>query len=261
MIRIDPNRCVLCGMCAKVCASRCLHITDNGIAVRHEERCIQCGHCTAVCPQAALSLNGIQPDTLKPTGTLPDINELDALIRSRRSIRLFKEDAVPEELLLHALDTVRYAPTGKNLENVQWLIIEGRDALRRVADAVIDLFRTDGRTAALAVSHDRGEDPIFRGAPCAVFACAEGTYALDIVNCSIAVTTLDLMLPVLGLGGCWAGFAMRAAAMDDKVCEAMNVEKGLRPLAGLMIGRPAVHYKRIPERRALRIRTVKGENA
>ena len=146
MIRIDPNRCVLCGMCAKVCASRCLHITD-------------------------------------------------------------------------------------------------------------------GRTAALAVSHDRGEDPIFRGAPCAVFACAEGTYALDIVNCSIAVTTLDLMLPVLGLGGCWAGFAMRAAAMDDKVCEAMNVEKGLRPLAGLMIGRPAVHYKRIPERRALRIRTVKGENA
>lgn len=261
MILIDHARCIRCGLCARVCAAGCLHVSDNGIDIRHEERCMHCGQCTAVCPQAAVSLNGVDPDTLTPVGALPGADELTALIRSRRSIRLFREDPVPEDLLLRALDTVRWAPTGKNLENVSWLIIEGRDALRRVSDAVIDLFRTDSRTAALAVAHDRGGDPIFRGAPCAVFACAAGTYDLDIVNCSIAVTTLDLMLPVLGLGGCWAGFAMRAASLSETVCEAMNVEKGLRPLAGLMIGLPAVRYRRVPSRRELRVRTVKGEKA
>ncbi len=261
MIRIDSARCIRCGLCTRVCAPRCLHLTDNGVVFRHEEYCMQCGHCTAVCPQAAVSLNGVDPDTQKPVGALPGIQELESLIRSRRSIRLFKDAPMPEDLILRALDTARYAPTGKNLENVSWLVIEGRDALRRVSDAVIDLFRADSRTAPLVASHERGGDPIFRGAPCAVFACASGEYDLDIVNCSIAVTTLDLMLPVLGLGGCWAGYAMRAAAMSEKVVEAMNVEKGLRPLAGLMIGLPAVQYRREPSRRELRVRTVKGEKA
>lgn len=261
MIHIEDTRCVRCGLCARVCPLHCFRLTAEGVRIHHEEYCMHCGHCTAVCPNAAVTLDGANPDTLPPVSALPDEEQLVALIRGRRSMRTFKDQPVPEETLMHALDTARYAPTGKNLENVSWLVLDGKDVLRRVADSVVNAFRGDDRLAGVVLSHDRGGDPIFRGAPCAVFACASGAYDLDIVNCSIAVSTLDLLLPVMGLGGCWAGYVMRAAALSDDVRKAMGVEDGLLPMAGLMIGLPDIRYRRIPARRELRVRWVKGEKA
>ncbi|WP_273523971.1 nitroreductase family protein [Mailhella massiliensis] len=261
MIRIDSSRCVRCGLCAGVCAAHCFHVDENAVHIRHEEYCMHCGHCAAVCPRAAVTLDDVAPDTLAPMTAFPTAESLSALIRGRRSLRVFKEDAVPRETLREALDTVRYAPTGKNLENVSWLVLEGRPTLRRVADRVVDVFRNHEQMRGLVLSHDSGNDPVFRGAPCAVFACAEGSYDLDIVNCSIAVATLDLLLPTMGLGGCWAGFVMRAAAMNDSVREAMGLAAPLKPLAGLMVGLPALHYRRIPQRRELRVQWVNGETA
>ncbi len=261
MIHIDSTRCIRCGLCARVCLVHCFHMVENAVTVRHEEYCLRCGQCTAVCPAGAVHLNGTDPDTLSPVQDFPAAESLAALIRGRRSIRAFKDESVPRETLLQALDIVRYAPTGKNLENVRWLVLEGRPALRRAADAMVNLFRSEKSMAALVAAHDRGEDPIFRGAPCAVFACAEGTYDLDIVNCSIAVAALDLLLPAMGLGACWAGYAMRAAALDERVRRAMDVDEKLRPMAGLMVGFPALRYRRIPERRALRVRFAHEEQA
>ena len=59
MIQIDTSRCVLCGMCARVCAAHCFHLTEKAVHVRHEEYCMHCGHCTAVCPKAAVTLDGV----------------------------------------------------------------------------------------------------------------------------------------------------------------------------------------------------------
>ena len=261
MIHIEDSRCVRCGLCARICPLHCFVVTEHGVRVHHEERCMHCGHCTAICPKAAVSLDGVNPDTLLPVSALPDAEHLSALIRGRRSVRAFRDGSVPEDVLRHALDVARYAPTGKNLENVSWLVIEGRNALRRVADRVVDSFRPEPRLAGVVASHDRGGDPVFRGAPCAVFACASGDYDLDIVNCSIAVATLDLLLPTLGLGGCWAGYVMRAASMDAAVREAMGTEPGLLPLAGLMVGVPELSFRRIPVRREARVRWVKEDMA
>lgn len=257
MIHIEESRCVRCGLCARICPLRCFRVTDEGVSVHHEDRCMRCGQCVAACPRAAVSLDGVNPDSLLPLSPLPDAERLAALIRQRRSVRAFRDEPVPEETLRRALDVVRYAPTGKNLENVSWLVIEGKAALRRVADRVVDAFRPEPRLAGVTASHDRGGDPIFRGAPCAVFACASGAYDLDVVNCSIAVATLDLLLPTLGLGGCWAGYAMRAASMSPAVREAMGAEQGMTPLAGLMVGAPAVEFRRVPSRREARVRWVK----
>ena len=221
---------------------------------------MHCGHCTAVCPQGAVHLDGVSPESLLSTAPLPEKEQLVALIRGRRSMRTFKKQPVPENLLIEALDTARYAPTGKNLENVSWLVLDGRDTLRRIADAVVDSCRGDSRMSDVVLAHDRGDDPIFRGAPCAVFACADNAYDLAVVNCAIAVSTLDLLLPVLGLGGCWAGYVMRAA-LNKNVRNVMGMEDGLVPMAGLMIGFPDVHYCRIPRRRELRVRWLKGEKA
>ncbi len=47
-------------------------------------------------------------------------------IRSRRSIRRFKPDPVPERLLLEILDAGRWAPSGGNIQ--PWLFIVVKDS-------------------------------------------------------------------------------------------------------------------------------------
>ena len=55
MVRIDPDKCIQCGMCVRECPHRLLTNTESGISA-FGEGCIQCGHCVAVCPQEAVSL-------------------------------------------------------------------------------------------------------------------------------------------------------------------------------------------------------------
>ena len=253
MIHIDHERCIRCGLCAKVCPLLCFRLEEGEMRTRHEEYCMRCGQCTAICPKAAVSLDGAPADSLREVKPFLSFEEFDNLARGRRSVRAFKQDAVPRVALMQALDCARYAPTGKNLENVSWLVIEGRERLRRVADAVVDFSREDPRMAAVVRSHDAGHDPIFRNAPCAVFALADSKYDLSPCNCDIAVSYLELALPTLGLGACWAGFAMRAAIHSAEVRRAFGVEEGLTPFAGLMVGLPELKYLRVPARRELRV--------
>lgn len=253
MIRIDRERCTVCGLCAEVCPLLCFRAEDGVMQTRHEECCMRCGQCTAVCPSAAVSLEGAPADSLRDLHPFLSFEDFDNLARGRRSVRAFKDAPVPREVLLRALDCARYAPTGKNLENVTWLVIEGRERLRRIADAVVDFSRKDQRMAGVARAHDAGHDPIFRGAPCAVFALADSGYDLSACNCDIAVSYLELALPTLGLGACWAGFAMRAAISSPEVRAAFGAPEGLTPFAGLMVGLPKLKYSRIPARRELRV--------
>lgn len=249
MIVIDENRCSHDGLCVRDCPAACLKMVDGKVSVRADAPCLKCGHCVAVCPQAAVSLDGQDPDALPRVSPLPAEEAMTALIRGHRSIRQFEERPLPRELLLRALDTVRYAPTGKNVENVRWLVLDGRQALMRAADAVVNTMRDKPGLEGVVRAHDRGHDPIFRGAPCAVFACAEEGYHLTAANCIIALSWLDLLLPAMGVGTCWAGYAVGAALHSERVRLAMGLKDKTMPFAGLMAGWSKVRYARIPVRR------------
>ena len=145
MIHIDHERCIRCGLCAKVCPLLCFRLEEGVMRTRHEEYCMRCGQCTAICPKAAVSLDGAPADSLREVKPFLSFEEFDNLARGRRSVRAFKDAPVPRELLLRALDCARHAPTGKNFENVTWLVVEGRERLRRLADAVVDFSRHDER--------------------------------------------------------------------------------------------------------------------
>jgi formate hydrogenlyase subunit 6/NADH:ubiquinone oxidoreductase subunit I len=51
----DPEKCVGCGECFKVCIYNGLRL-EKGKSV-HTEDCLGCGHCEAVCPEGAISIN------------------------------------------------------------------------------------------------------------------------------------------------------------------------------------------------------------
>ena len=56
-IRIDPQRCVDCGICSSVCPSGALHFDCSTQQLRFEvARCLVCEQCIPSCPLEAIAL-------------------------------------------------------------------------------------------------------------------------------------------------------------------------------------------------------------
>src|SRR5450756_524640 len=59
--------------------------------------------------------------------------EFESVIRGRRSIRAYKPERVPEELVREILDAARWAPSWRNTQSWNVWVLTG-DALQRYTD-------------------------------------------------------------------------------------------------------------------------------
>ncbi len=81
------------------------------------------------------------------------------VVHTQRSIRRFKPDAVPDEVLWTMLDAAIRAPSGSNTQPWGWLVV--RDAAKRklLGKAVRDHFSAEGRLDDLKAEVERRETP------------------------------------------------------------------------------------------------------
>jgi polyferredoxin len=86
-IRIDEDKCVKCGLCAKNCKAACINIQKDAPAVIDPTRCIICGDCIEVCNKDAIK-HSPAPSTLrnKKAATATDNGNGDLSRRSFLSI-------------------------------------------------------------------------------------------------------------------------------------------------------------------------------
>lgn len=264
-INIDSEKCRHDGICAAVCPMNIIEMKDESsvpeLVAGMEDLCIQCGHCVAVCPHGALSLDGIKTEECPPVRAelAPGSEQVEHFFRSRRSIRAYKDKAVEREKIARLIEMAHYAPTGTNSQQVQWLVINSREKLHALGEMIIDLVRIlikEGHPLAKTHRLDRsvaaweaGRDPVLRGAPALVIAHAPQSYALAQVDCSIALTYLDLAAPTAGLGTCWAGYFMFAAAQYPPLRQALALPEGNVCFGALMMGYPQYKYHRLPPRK------------
>lgn len=52
---IDPELCIRCTHCLKVCPTEAIRIIDSKVLIR-EERCVDCGECMRTCPHKAIKI-------------------------------------------------------------------------------------------------------------------------------------------------------------------------------------------------------------
>ena len=69
--------------------------------------------------------------------------DLLGLVKSRRTIRAFKPDSVPEELVGKILEVGRWAPTGFNMQPMEFLVVEDPELRSRIKEIVDDWIDTD----------------------------------------------------------------------------------------------------------------------
>ncbi len=280
--RININRvtCTRCGLCEEICPIRIMKRNDEGgISLRQDRLalCIKCGQCMAVCPFQSIQVDGLSYEkdfiTL-PVGKTADMPFLD-MIKTRRAIRVFKEQPVPKEVLEKIVEAISFAPPSFTPLKTEIVVVQDTAVIRKALPAMIDLY--DGLVKAM--SHPIGrfivrrknggekfkvlehhvvplmksrlpelkqgvEDTITHYAPAMIIFHAHRdaeNYETDI---NIALTYGFLAAHALGLG----------ASPIDLVPPAIQKSPGLRklfsipddnvPVAAMILGYPKYRYQR-----------------
>ena len=65
-----------------------------------------------------------------------EANELANMIKSRRSVRLWQEKAVPEEMLSRAIELAAWTANPGNMQNWHFYIVTNKQSINAMADAV-----------------------------------------------------------------------------------------------------------------------------
>jgi nitroreductase/NAD-dependent dihydropyrimidine dehydrogenase PreA subunit len=269
IIKIKQNLCKQDGICAQECPVMIISLdgaskypeTISGF----ENRCIKCGHCVSICPHGALSLEELAPADCAPykSELHPSNDQIEQLIKHRRSIRNFKDKKVDRDILDKLIDIARYAPTGGNSQQVQWLVYDNPETIKELASKVMEFFRKiadSGNPFAekynvsfLLKRWDAGNDVIFRGATALALVHSPKMYGASLIDNTIALSYLDLAASNFGLGTCWAGFFMIAVSQSPEFANFLDLPEGNICTGGLMLGYPKYKYHRIPERKEANI--------
>ena len=262
LFNINHEKCDKDGICAIECPAHIIKMTKEGPvpSAYAEEFCIQCGHCVAVCPKGAFNLQTLSPDQCMPIekNLMISTDQAEHFLRSRRSIRRYKEKEIPTELFEKALKIACCAPTGSNKQPVQWLIINKKEDVIKIAAHVIDWMKyvskmhpeiAQALNMKILISQwDKGIDRICRNAPQLVFAYASDEFGSGAADCHTAMAYLELVLPGFGLGSCWAGYLNYAAGQWPDLKKELNLPEKHTSQGALMVGYPKMKYFRAPER-------------
>jgi nitroreductase len=65
-----------------------------------------------------------------------DTRELEKLVKERRSVRKWKKEDVPDELIKKAIELGTWAPNGGNYQGWHFIVIKKKEIILKMADAV-----------------------------------------------------------------------------------------------------------------------------
>ncbi len=137
-------------------------------------------------------------------------------IRSRRSIRKYREEPVPEEKLEQILDAGRWAISSHNSQ--PWKFIVVRD--RQIMDSIAELLPW-GR--------------FLTQAPLAIAVVVDpGATNHPLEDGSLAAGNMLLAVHALGLGGCWVD----PSASEKTVKQMLGISPGDKLICVIPVGYP-----------------------
>ena len=196
-----------------------------------------------------------------------ELRDLEQLIRGRRSVRRWKEQDVPDDLLKKAVELATWAPNGGNYQGWRFIIVKNRKVIVKMAAAVqtaANKIASWPESASLKEEMERyrANASFFRNAPVCmgVFAnqyigvmdkaliAREGfdPEAREIMACrrsaptaiqsaAASVTTLLLVLHQMGLGAVWLGAPLMAKKEIETI---LKVSRDLSLVCLVAVGYP-----------------------
>ena len=138
-------------------------------------------------------------------------NTLDT-IKTRRSIRKYKSDAIPEEILNKIIEAGSYAPSGMGRQPVIILAVTNKELRDRLSKLNADVMHSTN-------------DP-FYGAPVVLVVLADKNAPTHVYDGSLVMENLMLAAHDLGIGSCWIHRAKEVFESEEgkEILKSLGIE-------------------------------------
>lgn len=268
-IRINPEACIRCSKCVKVCPSKIFSQSQTpGIPeVSNIESCIACGHCVAACPAGAVEHSLFPSTKIHPIdyNQLPTAEQMMLLCKTRRSNRAFSTKPIPAEYLETILEAAHRAPTGSNSQNVSYTLVTDPEKLRAITaftmntfgkmlskmknpfiKPIIKMIMPDAMRyipvlERIENDYAKGGDQILRRATAVILIHTPLKARMGHMDANLAYQNGSLMAETLGVSQFYTGFVLNAVSQSKGELEKILGIEG-RIQAGMALGMPQFRY-------------------
>lgn len=289
MPQIDPNLCRNCGLCVTVCQSG-IYAQGEGhavLAAQPPSKCFLCGQCVAVCAPGAITLEGSRGGKEIGAVEAAAAEQLLALMCKRRSVRVYRDEPVPYELLEQIVQAAAAAPMCFPPTDVEVTVLTTREHVAPIAPACLKQVRelhkltasSLGRLIFRCMAGAQAYQLIMKyllphftpwlnqpgieewdfctwGAPALLIFHQRRDKPTGETDCLLASTHAMLMAEALGLGSIMLGLASATIERDKSLRERYALPSGNAVYHTLAVGWPGVHFSRELERELKRVNWV-----
>ncbi len=153
------------------------------------------------------------------------------MIKSRRSVRSFKDEMIPRDVLETILEAGTWAATGMNRQSPIILAVTNRQLRDRLSALNAQILNGMGR--------DGSHDP-FYGAPVVLVVLADKNVPTCIHDGSLVMGNLMLAASELGVGSCWIHRARETFETEEgkAILKALGVEGDYVGVGNCVLGYP-----------------------
>ncbi len=196
-----------------------------------------------------------------------EFQDLEKLVKERRTIRKWKNQAISDDLIKKAIEVGTWAPNGGNFQGWRFVAVKNRGVIVKIADAVQSVANKIASWPEAAnwkedMERYRTNASFFRNAPvCIAVFVSQYVSALDkpllareshdpeakeilsfrrsaptaIQSAAAAVTTMLLAFHQMGLGAAWLGAPLLAKREIESI---LKVSKDLNLVCLVALGYP-----------------------
>ncbi len=175
-------------------------------------------------------------------------------IKSRRSIRKYRNDPVDRETIEQIIRAGKYAPSAKNSQPWKFVVVTNPEKIISLSNAIkieirkllkwrfIQSFRHHELRDIETLQYLYGvssvkQDSIFFHAPVVIFIVTEQKKFYD-ESCACCAENMMLAAHTLGLGSCWIGNGC-FIGLNKKLLQTIGVPSNCHIAASIIFGYPA----------------------
>lgn len=152
------------------------------------------------------------------------MNQIIEAMKTRRSIRKFKPDMVPKEIIDQVIEAGTFAATGMNYQDPIIIAVTNRETRDKLSALNAEIMESDS-------------DP-FYGAPVVLIVLADKKIPTHVYNGSLVMGNLMLAAHSLGIGSCWIHRAKEEFERPEgrEILESLGIEGDYEGIGHCVLG-------------------------
>jgi len=252
---VNNNKCISCGKCIDLCPKDVFAFNSVKKITLTGNECMLCSHCYNICPVDAIgfaeSLKRIDFATFdykeKPAdqGAFSP-EEIVNIIRSRRSVRIFKNESLKDDEIRDLIEFAVTAPSGSNCQDWHFSVLNGRHKVWDLAleiknffikinklarnpfirymsflimgRSLLNYYRNNYDSVQMAIEESsKGRDLLFHGAPAVIIIHGPMDGSTPVEDGTYAAYNICLLAHYMNIGTCLIGYAVESINRSKEI--------------------------------------------